>query len=333
VTNQHGPLPTTAAPWADLVARFETADSALLIGNGASVAVWDGFAYGSLYDKAVEAQLLSVSAQRLFAGEDRDFEAVLRDLYTAERLAKTLGQPTLAYVSNYSQVRDALAKVVAANHVPWNTVTDTNCLKAISDALVRYGTVVSTNYDLLVYWATQDSNQDRFRNAFWSGDNLHYFDPLDTDIRGDATGVYWLHGGLHLQRTWSGMTRKRSNQGLSLLSTFGTDPDGTPLIVSEGSPAQKLSRIEESAYLLHSYRVLASHRPALTVFGSALNPASDGHILAAIKAARPDRIAVSLHRPDQAKVAALWGRLRQEWPDSELVIFDASTHPLGQPPR
>ena len=312
--------------WSGISDRFEGGD--ILVGNGASIAVWQGFRYVSLYNQAVASGILSAKAVGLFNAEDTtDFETVLRDLNTSRRVAAAIGQEPSEYDAYYGSIRQSLIDVVVANHVPWPRVTD-RCLAAIRDSLGRFSTVFTTNYDLLVYWAMRHVNDNAFKDTFWSG-NLQ-FDPLDAEIS-TGTGVYWVHGGLHLHHTWTGITRKRVNDGANLLSTFGTDPTGTPLIVSEGTAEQKMSRIGDSAYLQHAYRCLAGKRTALTVFGNSLNPISDGHLLHAIGASGTAWIAVSVHEPTVASAAESWGRMKAVLPSAEVRIFDAASHPLAQP--
>ena len=57
---------------------------------------------------------------------------------------------------------------------------------------------------------------------------------------------------------------------------------------------------------------------------------SDSHLLDALKASKPSRIAVSIYQPEPGAVDELFGRISGLFPDGGVAIriFDASTHPL-----
>lgn len=75
--------------WSRVERRLETQDLGLLLGNGASRAIWDKFGYRSLYDIACDPHQkvsLSPRGQRVFDEFDsgtRNFEAILSSLATA----------------------------------------------------------------------------------------------------------------------------------------------------------------------------------------------------------------------------------------------------------
>lgn len=78
--------------WKDIQNRFH--QGALLLGNGASIAVNQCFNYGSLYEKAVELEFLTVEVQMVFDKfKVNDFELVLRRLWQAKLVNEALNLP------------------------------------------------------------------------------------------------------------------------------------------------------------------------------------------------------------------------------------------------
>lgn len=252
----------------------------ILVGNGASLAVWERFAYVSLYDVARndnEHHRLTAPDVALFDTLDtRNFEYVLAGLATARRVNEALAIEAPAIPERYASIQQALVEAVRSTHVPWARVPGT-VLEAIREELLNYRFVYSTNYDLLIYWAIMYENRGGFKDFFWGS----YFDPANTELWGKATTALYLHGGLHLYRTLRGRTLKRAaTEHLNLLDLFGTEPEpgATPLFISEGSAEDKLESIHRSDYLAFAYTQLAHHEGPLCVFGHSLGEV-DQHII------------------------------------------------------
>jgi hypothetical protein len=299
----------------------------LLAGNGASRAVSAAFAYGSLFDAAVGAELLNANDVALFqqAGT-KNFEEVLRALDFAALVLGQLGHCQTAVLQRRQSIQNALVATVKTHHVSWNAV-DGQRLTAIKAALLQSEAVFSTSYDLLFYWAINFLNADDFVDYFWSMPG-NYFDPTDTPIWGDRTAVYWIHGALQLYEDGAGNTAKRVNlAGEALLSQFASD-DKLPLYVAEGTHHQKKAKIASSQYLAFCLDAFESDGRDLVVFGQALGE-SDRHLVDAIKLHPNRRIACSIFPSDQASVALERARVSQLLEPANLFFFDSTTHPLG----
>jgi hypothetical protein len=177
--------------------RTSAAFDGLLVGNGASRAVWDDFGYDSLFENArtVEEKPLSPSELSVFeALQTRSFEQVLSALKTTSRVNKALAVSSAAPRNRYYAIKEALINTVHAVHIPWRLV-EASSLATISQELARYRTVFTTNYDLLNYWAIQQQPEaitDLFQGAEPA------FDLSVTAT--DKTRLLYLHGGLHLVR-------------------------------------------------------------------------------------------------------------------------------------
>ncbi len=248
--------------------------SGLLIGNGASRAVWEDFAYDSLFENArtVEEKPLSQSELSVFeALQTRSFEQVLGALKTTSRVNKALAVSSAAPRNRYYAIKEALINTVHAVHIPWRLVQEQS-LAAINQELRRYPTVFTSNYDLLNYWAVQQDSQG-------IDDLFHGADPAFElgSAPSAPTRILYLHGGLHLVRNLDGSARKLTSTEGTLLGSFAINNtlktlDDVPLFVSEGPLADKLKTIRSSDYLSFCYQQLLDHSGALCIFGHNLGP-------------------------------------------------------------
>jgi hypothetical protein len=319
--------------WDDAVLKVPR--SALLVGNGASIAVWDKFSYDSLYLLASTTQkpplpkALTNDDKALFeAMKTKNFEQVMGALSTGKIVSKALGLPTAQIEERYESIRSALIEAVRWTHIPWEKATPTT-LSKIRKELSQYSCVFTLSYDLLIYWAIMSENGDGFKDCFWAD----LFDAMNTDIWGRPTVVYYLHGGLHLARSANGQTLKRKYEsGGNLLSTFGQPiagyPDALPLFVSEGTASEKMKSIYNSDYLSFAFAQLMTYRGPLCIFGVSLDE-SDAHLLKAIQKFSSRDIAVALRPKGDDHIVSDKARFRKHFPKAELYFFDSTTHPLG----
>lgn len=306
--------------------------SALLVGNGASRAVWDGFAYQSLYSKACGngiASPLGDAEQAVFDwARTSNFELVLQSLATARAVCQALGIDAQQITPRYDRIRRALIEAVRATHIAWPSVPQ-RVLRAIRRELLEYDTVYSTNYDLLVYWSMMsEEGGEGFVDFFWN-DHLA-FSLTDVEVWRKATKIFFLHGALHLYRLSNGQTVKRRASGGNLLRLFAVPYLGAPvpLFISEGQADEKLRSIRRSDYLSYCLSQLATDRGPLVVFGSSLGD-QDSHIVNAIKSGPRRPVAVGLQSASPADNIASKARMHSLLPGFELHFYDVATHPLG----
>jgi hypothetical protein len=303
----------------------------ILIGNGASRAVWHNFAYGSLLEKAKSHEIahpLAAADLQVFSGlETENFERVLAALATAVLVNKSYGANTEFLTAKYNAVRNALVEAVHAVHVPWALVSE-DIRIGIRTELLKYRFVYSTNYDLLVYWAIMEGGAEGFKDYFW---NAGMFSLSNTEVWGKPTTVLYLHGGLHLTKLVTGQTMKRTAGLMNLLDSFGTDPEGaTPLFISEGSSDDKRRSIYNSDYLAFAYNEFSHHEGPLVIFGHSLGT-GDGHLISAIRQQSTKRIAISIMPGEEHQIVEAKAHYIHYLPEFELFFFDAGTHPLGSP--
>lgn len=136
----------------------------------------------------------------------------------------------------------------------------------ISRFVELFETVISLNYDLLVYWAMMESNsrtQYKMKDCFSkpAGSNLKFeynINKFREEHGGvtDPTLVFYPHGNLILAIDEGGDEIKIANRNMgSLIGEIINKwmRNYIPLFVSEGSSEQKLRTIRRSAYLNFVY--------------------------------------------------------------------------------
>jgi len=308
--------------------------SGILIGNGASLTIWELFRYKSLYEQSkstVIAHALLPEEQAIFDSLiTTNFEQVLASLSTAETVCKILNLDTTKIHSSYERIKLALGEAVHATHISWKEMPEVT-LKKICAALRQYEFVYSTNYDLILYWAIMAEKAVGFKDYFWK----LQFNLANTEVwkSNNPTKILYLHGALHLYRFPSGETFKETAEPLmNLLDIFAAPhtPEAVPLIVTEGTSKDKMASISHSDYLTFAYSRFYNHNGPVIVFGHSLGD-SDMHLLDAMRNWHNNRIAISIKRGTSKEIIARKVALKKALPDAILMFFDAETHPLGDP--
>jgi hypothetical protein len=314
----------------------------LLLGNGASIAVWDGFKYNSLYDEAQKAGRIGERLKRVFSDfATFDFEYILRLLHQTERINRLLKIEDSLTHSLYNNLRRTLIDTVCQIHPKRDQVKD--MLLPIADFMKGFDTVLSLNYDLTVYWAMLVGN-DKYGNWFKDGfvDEGRFdndYDKLYEPYLADgATLVFYPHGNLILATTTFGDEVKLSKlQETLLLDTIVEKWEtGThiPLFVSEGSTEAKTQAVRRSNYLKTVYdREIDVPTESLVTYGWSFRD-EDEHILRGIIRGGVERIAVSVHKSSgnsESFCNAIEYKVNKMYADLEkknlckLYFFDSSS--------
>lgn len=310
-------------PWDEIRADF--VDASVLLGNGASRAVWSEFEYDSLHAMACSDEAeepLSEEAQELFETlNTKNFEIVLATLRAAKTVADVLKNDGDDVKALAAEVRRGVISAVEGVHVP---AVNNETRQTIADELLNYRSIYTTNYDLLLYWSFM-MDQENFGDFFWQA----CFNPDNVEVWPPRRPVLYLHGALHLFRDEDGDTCKfAAGGGLTLLQLFDAIGERDPVFVSEGSSADKMDVIRNSAYLRFAHERLASDPGPFVVFGHALGQ-QDAHIAAALD--RNIAIAIGFRPGTPAENTQRRAAYQNVLPHANLRFFDATTHPLGDP--
>ncbi|KRW58588.1 DUF4917 family protein [Pseudomonas sp. TTU2014-080ASC] len=317
--------------WDALRARKSFPD--LLLGNGASLAVWRNFAYFSLFDEAqtTRNRPLSPTELSVFRAMDTNiFEQALGALRNSIRVNAALTINASSPRHRYFAIKEALIHAIRSVHIPWSQMP-ADTLASINQELSRYRTVYNGNYDLLTYWAELHA-PGGFDNIFRGSDAT--FEPTYTARKGNTTRILYLHGGLHLVKNADGSTRLLNSSESTLLASFAINQLGDiPLFVNESSSEDKLKSIRGSDYLSYCLGQLAQPTEGLCIFGHSLSK-QDHHLLHAVQQASPKALAISIYPHNSNFIEqqkSYYQQLFAEHPHIELCFFNSMSHPLGNP--
>jgi hypothetical protein len=203
--------------------------------------------------------------------------------------------------------------------------------------LKQFQTVVSLNYDFLVYWAMLAANErwgcTWFKDCFLKGTFEEDWERLRAPYGAadGATLVFYPHGNLVLATDLYGNEIKLANNDYeSLLDSIVRNWESgtyTPLFVSEGTCRQKLQAIYRSRYLLNVYTsVLGDLGSNVVVFGWSMSD-QDVHILDAIcsnTALKVLAVSVRMHGDIESRCNQIEKKIRAASGDMkrEVVFFD-----------
>jgi hypothetical protein len=324
--------------------RDDFADT-LLLGNGASIAVDECFNYRNLLQAARQDHLITSSVDAVFGYlKTTDFELVMNMLWHAYHINRALSVPDNLTQGAYRAIRDALIHAVRRHHAPYPKVEPH--LPAMADFMKRFQTVLSLNYDLLVYWAMLRGNDDSpgnwFKDCFRGGEGFDHDWEHYRELYGGAAGatlVFYPHGTLALvERLGAGdakIVKMARNSGrerlLDQVIQQWSAGDTTPLFVSEGDSAQKERAILRSEYLSAVYgHVMPSLSGTVVCYGWSLSE-NDEHIIRKIVKTNPPHMAISIHcqgRTDpqiQSEADRILRRLREARLRGDVRFFDAGS--------
>ncbi len=300
----------TIKEWQEIKDNY---NGTIILGNGASMAIDSKFGYGSLFDKAnVDKRFDDEIIQISDFFRSKDFEFLLRILWQTNNVNNALSITDNQTKQAYENIRDSLIQTVKDIH-PMN-FDITNKFQKIYDFLKGFKTVLSLNYDLIIYWALMygnenpENNTNQLKDCFISERFKNDWESLREVYKGrKSTLVFYPHGNLALARDKTENEIKLSNmwQGnINLLDTI-TDKwkndDYVPIFVSEGTKEEKIKSIGNSNYLSTVYYEVLTGLKAdnLVIYGWSISE-QDFHILEQIKKASSIRqIAVSVYENNQ----------------------------------
>jgi hypothetical protein len=226
-----------------------------------------------------------------------DFEKVMNALDFCQQVmgvyAPSNKKMAEKILNDVNDLRAVLVKTIAGNHPGHPSDIDDGEYKHCIGFLSNFEKVYSTNYDMLLYWATMKAMEfklgkwdDGFRDPYF-GDPEDYIEEeyVEWMNSGHKQNVYYLHGALHL--FYSGPSLQKycwSRTGTRLLEQINSALESKryPLIVAEGSSDQKLEKVQRSNYLGHNYRSLGSITGNLFVYGLSFSE-NDNHIAEQIR--------------------------------------------------
>lgn len=229
------------------------------MGNGASIAVDNRLNYTSLKEHAEKNGLMNDNVKTLFDTYDTcDFELILRLVWQATNVNKALEISDTKTEETYQHIRDCLIKTVRDIHPTYANIE--NQLPIIYQFIKQFKTIISLNYDLILYWTmmygnNQENDDHVFKDCFNRSDFVDNWETYRKPIcnQTECTLVFYPHGNLIL-------ARNKREQEQKITITYADDlleeilnkwksGEYTPLFVCEGTQEQKRNSIRNSFYL------------------------------------------------------------------------------------
>ncbi len=186
--------------WSEIQSQF---NNTIILGNGASIAVDNRLSYHSLYEKVCDSGRLNNELVNMFkVYNTTNFEYILKLLLEARRVNEALNISDGKTEPYYYELRDSLISTIREVHPTYNQVE--LLLPKIYTFLQRFQTVLSLNYDLLVYWAMLTGNKrlrcQWFKDCFLDGKfrHNHWFLRKPQPPAKGSTLVFYPHGSLFI---------------------------------------------------------------------------------------------------------------------------------------
>lgn len=287
--------------WSEIKKRFK---DNLILGNGASIAIADRLSYRSLYKQVCESGKLNDEIMTMFERfQTTNFEFIMKLLLEASQVNKVLNIDDGKTKEYYYELRDSLISTIRDIHPTHHKVEP--LLLQIANYLANFRTILSLNYDLLVYWSMLVGNENLkcnwFKDCYVRGEFEKDFSYLRRPLppAKGSTLVFYPHGSLFLATDIYGNEEKLSrSEDEFLLETVLSrwkEKEYIPLFVSEGNTKEKFHAITRSNYLNTVYdSILTKIKGSLVIYGWSASE-QDAHIFDAIDHRGITDIAVSVH--------------------------------------
>lgn len=324
--------------WAEIKDDYENGN--LIIGNGASVALHQKFRFDSLKEEAEKLRLFNEDISKLFIEFDTsDFELILRLVWHAKLVNKHLGIIDQKIDSAYENIKEALIKVVKEVHCEHSDIADQ--LPQLYQFTKQFRTVVSLNYDLILYWILMYGNRNedghRFKDCFQgSGLFRNNWQDLRNPIRKEkeVTLSLYQHGNLSIFRdTKNTETKVQRGDFEDLLEVITSqwEDNKIPLFVAEGTGTKKLESIKSSPYLSTIfYEVLPdliTQKANLVIYGWSLGKQESHLVKQIFKNNQSGKVAISIFQNNQEECHRIYRLIKNEKvaPNIEVEFFDSQS--------
>lgn len=322
--------------WNDISADY--INGSLIIGNGASIALHQNFNFRSLKEKAEELKLFDEDIAKLFKEfETDDFELILRLVWHAKLVNNHLGIIDQTIDSAYENIKEALIKVVKEVHCEYSEIVDQ--LPQLYQFTKQFRTVVSLNYDLILYWILMYGNRNedghRFKDCFQgSGLFRNNWQDLRNPIRKEreVTLAFYQHGNLSIFRDSKNTetkVQKKDFESLLEVITSQWEDEKIPLFVAEGTGQKKLESIKSSSYLSTIFYevlpVLMSSKANLVIYGWSLGEQESHLVKQIFKNKQSGKVAISTFDKSQEECHRISMLIRNIASETEIEFFDSQS--------
>ena len=239
--------------------------------------------------------------------------------------------------SAYENIKQALIKVVKEVHCEHSDIADQ--LPQLYQFTKQFRTVVSLNYDLILYWILMYGNRNedghRFKDCFQgSGLFRNNWQDLRNPIRKEkeVTLSLYQHGNLSIFRDAKNTETKVQRgdfEGLLEVITSQWEDNKIPLFVAEGTGTKKLESIKSSSYLSTIfYEVLPdliTQKANLVIYGWGMGEQELHLVQQIFKGKTIGKVAISTYSKDQNECHRIHLQIKKVAPTLEVEFFDSQS--------
>lgn len=305
----------------------------LLLGNGFSIAASNNFNYRTILEKS-DFEEDYTWIKNIFDGYGTaNFELVIEMLSHAEKVNRCSGDASVADKDREGRLAliDIFIKALTSIHPDKNYLT-TNQYNNNKEFIKKFKNIFTLNYDILLYRSICSNNLTSiFRDNFLPENNTYSFNKENIN----NTNLWFLHGALHLRKNHDGTIYKATYiEGINLIEQLDINIQRGiyPVIVFEGTDAEKLSKINSNYYLHAALQAFSNITGCLFVCGFSFND-NDKHIIDAIAKSKISHLCVGLYGDENSSPNAsikeqceiIRGKKKQQNKEMTIDYFDVDT--------
>ncbi len=291
----------------------------LLLGNGFSINIHDGFSYSKLIEEITKK--CSPELKDLISkSQTKNTEDILFKLQNYIEISKIIKKESNEVEKLFNEMKKYFITVISDIHPKPGYYS--SFFNEIHTEIDLFSQIYTTNYDLSLYYLSV--GLDSFTDKFGRGDylNILTFDPENHKTYKKA--IYYLHGNLMFFTETNEVTRTtklETRNGYPLLEQISSkiENDKYPIIVTEGSSNYKLDKINMNEYLKYCWEILQEESSKeLVIYGHSLSE-TDNHIIKLIED-KFDKIYYGLFSVSSKNKS----RIRSLFDSVEVVFFNSN---------
>mgnify|MGYP004629031455 CR=1 FL=1 len=333
--------------YAELIDGIDLKNTAIILGNGASISISSGFSYSNLYTKAsTDNEFPATIFNKL---NTNNFEAVIYQLDIAKIVNEAITEPSPSITelnqiitNTNTKIRQSLIQTIQSIHpeysvLPFLTHSE-ETVKKLLNYLTQFEYIINLNYDLLVYYILLHQT-NRFTDYFLPDNTANNKLTFNEEINWltDQVKLYYPHGNIVLGVNNIGEEEKITYHPpatllQTILNRWSNDTNFYPLFVCEGSSTEKIKSISRSYYLNYIYRNILPKLPEnIICYGWSLSE-NDEHILKQIlkDTRRNHKLLISIRTSNKSELQIetectnIKNRINNINSNTEIHFFDYS---------
>lgn len=276
----------------DVLTKTKGRNRHLLLGNGFSIN-YNKQIFN--YNKLVEYinEINDEDLIKIFkAVNTSNFEEIMEQIDITIKIISTFENNQLIQQLSEAKIKlkntliDAIDSMHPSNVFNVSETEANYCKDFLNPFLEKRNSIITTNYDLLLYWVLMKKAEDfeKFSDGFFRNSEES---ELTWGSNRFSQNIFYLHGALHLFDKGNAIVKEEYNDSnknwLKDRIDKRINENEYPIFVTAGSGNEKLKHIMHNGYLSNCYNHLKNIDGSLITYGFSFNNV-DNHIIDAINA-------------------------------------------------